>query len=144
MVFSSSSKHPSSTTAYPHVNKLLDSLHLLDSSSHSYTFTLPTSTTHISPQTTPTIVPALPPISPLLPSSSVSSDALPLLPQDAVATSSHLQQFSAVRQLTGDLHKTKSRHPKRPQPSPGEAGTPSREWFTMLFVNRNTLNIMTR
>ena len=52
-----------------------------------------------------------------MPSSSVpsSSDALPLLPQDAVATSSHLQQSSVVRQLTRDLQK---KNPKRPQLPP--------------------------
>ena len=85
-----------------------------------------TSTAIVSPQTTPSIMPPLLPISSLLPPSSVasSSDTLPLLPQDAVATSSQLQQFSAVRQLT--LQKRKPRHPKRPQLSPGEAGTPTK------------------
>ena len=51
---------------------------------------------------------------------------LPLLPQDAVATSPHLQQYFAVRQLTHDLQLRKSRHPKRPQLLPGKAGTPVR------------------
>ena len=44
----------------------------------------------------------LPSISSLLPTAAQSSPSatLPLLPQDAVATSAHLQQFSAVCQLT--------------------------------------------
>ena len=70
-------------------------------------------------------MPPLPTTSPLLTSASVSSDAFSYLPQDAVAASSHLQQFSAVRQPTRDLQRIKPRHPKRPQLPPGEAGTPT-------------------
>ena len=58
--------------------------------------------------------------------SSLSSTTLPLLPQDAVATSPHFQQYSAVRQLTHDLQQKKPRHPKRPQLPHGEADTPFR------------------
>ena len=59
-------------------------------------------------------------------SSNTAPLPLPLLPQDAVTTSPHLQQYLAVRQLTHDLQLRKSRHPKRPQLPPGEAGTPVR------------------
>ena len=59
-------------------------------------------------------------------SSNTAPIPLPLLPQDAVATSPHLQQYSAVRQLTHDLQLRNPRHPKRPQLPPGEAGTPVR------------------
>ena len=99
--FDMPSQYPPSTTAYPHLNHLLDCLHLLDASSPSSTFSL-SSTTIVSPQTTSSIVRPLPPISSPLPSFSVSSffDALPLLPRDAVATSSHLQQFSAESQCS--------------------------------------------
>ena len=58
-----------------------------------------------------------------LPSSNTAALPLPLLPQDALATSPHLQQYSAVRQLTHDLQLRKPRHPKRPQLPAGEAGT---------------------
>ena len=58
------------------------------------------------------------------PPSSSNTAALPLLPQDAIAVSSHLQQYSAVRQLTHDLQQRKPRHPNRPQLPPGEAGSP--------------------
>ena len=106
MISFSSSQYAPSTTAYPHLNKWLDSLHLPDASLPSSTFFLPTFTAIVSPQMTPFIVPPLPPNSSLLPSSvSSSSNALSILPQDAVATSSHLQHFSAVRQLTRDLQK---------------------------------------
>ena len=126
MTSSSSSQYPSSTTAYPHLNKLLDYLLLPNASTHSFTFTLPTFAAIISPPTTPSISTPLPPISSQLPSSSASGDALSLLPQDAVATSSHLQQFSAVRQLSRDLQRITPRHPKRPQLPPCEAGTPTK------------------
>ena len=48
-------------------------------------------------------------------SSPVSSTKLPFFihPQDAVATSPHFQQHSAVRQLTRDLQQKKPKHPKR-------------------------------
>ena len=81
MPSSLSSQYPPSTTAYPHLNQLLDCLHLLDTSSPSSVSTHP-STTIVSPQATSSIVRPLPPICSLLPSFSVSSsfDALPLLP----------------------------------------------------------------
>ena len=49
-------------------------------------------------------------------SSPVSSTKLPFFihPQDAVATSPHFQQYSAVRQLTRDLQQKKPKHPRRP------------------------------
>ena len=53
----------------------------------------------------------MPPISSLLP---CATQPLTLLPQDAVATSALLQQFSAVRQLTHNLQQRKPRHPKHP------------------------------
>ena len=49
-----------------------------------------------------------------------------LHPKDAVATSPNLQQYSAVRQLTGDLQKRKPRHPRRPQPPFDGIGPPVR------------------
>ena len=49
-----------------------------------------------------------------------------LHPKDAVATSPKLQQYSAVRQLTGDLQKRKPRHPRRPQPPFDGIGPPVR------------------
>ena len=71
----------------------------------------------------------LPPISSMLPSATFSpprSSSAPLsrLPEDAVATSSHYQKFSAVRKLTHDLQQQKLRYFKRPQLPPHEAGTP--------------------
>ena len=73
----------------------------------------------------------LPTISSLLPSATQSSISSPLslLPHDAGATSSHLQQFLAVRQLTRDLQQRKQRHPKRPQLPSGEAGSPTKKIF---------------
>ena len=70
----------------------------------------------------------LPPITSILPSATFSapqpsSTPLPLLPEEAVATSSHLQQYSAVRKLTRDLQLQKPRHPKQSQFPPGETGT---------------------
>ena len=49
-------------------------------------------------------------------SSPVSSIESPffLHPKDAVATSPHFQQYSAVRQLTRDLQQKKPKHPRRP------------------------------
>ena len=55
-----------------------------------------------------------------------SSASLPLLPEDAVSTSPHLQQFSSVRKLTRDLQQRKPRHPKRSQLALSEAGTPTK------------------
>ena len=51
---------------------------------------------------------------------SSSSSTLPLLPHDAVATTTALQHCSAVRELTAHLQLSKPRHPKRPQLPPGE------------------------
>ena len=72
---------------------------------------------------------ALLPLSSILPSTTCnspqcSSASVPLLPEDAVATSLHLQHSSAVRKLTRDLEHQKPRHLKRSQLSPGEAVTP--------------------
>ena len=39
--------------------------------------------------------------------------------------SSHLRQFSAVRQLTPSLQQRKPRHPNSPQVHLGEAGSPT-------------------
>ena len=84
----------------------------------------------------------------LSPSSSNTAPLhLPLLPQDAVATSPHLQQYSAVRQLTHNLQLRKPRHPKRHprHPSPGEAGTSVRRivhtsvYKQKLYQNNQTL-----
>ena len=102
----------------------------------SSTFTSPPSS--VSSATTTTSTSTLPPISSLqtsppihssssnLPPFSFSTTTLPLHPHNAVATSTHLQQYSAVRQLTDDLQQRKPRHPKSPQLPPGEAGTPVR------------------
>ena len=57
---------------------------------------------------------------------SMTESSLFLHPQDAVATSPNLQQYSAVRQLTGDLQKRKPRHPRRPQPPFDGIGPPVR------------------
>ena len=68
--------------------------------------------------TTPISSPALS-SSVISPVSSINS-SLFLHPKDAVATTPHFQQYSAVRQLTRDLQQKKPRHPKRPQlPSDG-------------------------
>ena len=47
------------------------------------------------------------------PISSIESSFF-LHPKDAVATSPHFQQYSAVRQLTRDLQQKKPKHPRRP------------------------------
>ena len=79
--------------------------------------------------TTTTATP-LPVLSPLQSSiqltPSMPESSLFLHPQDAVATSPNLQQYSAVRQLTGDLQKRKPRHPRRPQPPFDGIGPPVR------------------
>ena len=67
-----------------------------------------------------------------------SSAPLPLLPEDAAATSPHLQQISAVRQLTRDLQQRKPRHRKRPQLHPVEAGTPDRMVHTAEYKQKLT------
>ena len=104
------------------------------SSSTSSSTTLPT-VAYVTSLVSSTSAASLPPISsffntttltssPVL-SSSVSSPAssnstLFLHPKDAVATTPHFQQYSAVRQLTRDLQQKKPRHPRRPQlPSDG-------------------------
>ena len=121
--------------ASPLLNQLLDSLLPVPVSSTSSTFTLlplpissrdtPTTTTSYltstAVQTSPRPIQSS---SSTLTSSSSSTTTLPLLPQDAVATSSYLQQYAAVRQLTNDLQQKKPRHPKCPQLPPGEEGTP--------------------
>ena len=55
-----------------------------------------------------------------------ASASLPLLPEYVVATSSHLQQLSAVRKLPRDLHQQTPRHTKQPQLPLGEADTPTK------------------
>ena len=66
---------------------------------------------------------------------------LPLLPQDAVATSAHLEQVSAVRQLTRDFQQLKPRHPKRPQLLPVEADSPTKRSVQTGVYNRNSPSI---
>ena len=129
MTTSSSSQYSFPTTAYPHLNKLLDSLHLPNVLPHSSIFTLPTTAAIVSRHTTPSIGPSLH-CCPLLLS-------LPLLAQDVLATSSHLQQFSAIRQLTRDLQKVKPRHPKRPQLAPSEAGAPTKRIVHTVVYKQN-------
>ena len=62
---------------------------------------------------TPSVPPPFPVFSSI--SSPVPEINLPFFihPQDAVATSPHFQQHSAVRQLTRDLQQKKPKHPKR-------------------------------
>ena len=68
-----------------------------------------------------------------------ASASLPLLPEDAVATSSHLQQFSAVRKLTRDLQQQGPRYPIQPKLSPCEAGTPTKRIvFTAVYKQKFT------
>ena len=129
------SSYPPSTVANPLLNQLLDPLMTLPVSSTASTFTLTsmpvsscdaaTTTTSlpVSSATANTSTSTLPLISSLvtaavqtssspihssssnLPPSSSNTAALLLLPQDAVATSPHLQQHSAACQLTHDLQK---------------------------------------
>ena len=47
-------------------------------------------------------------------SSASSNKSFFIHPKDAVATSPHFQQYSAVRQLTRDLQQKKPKHPRRP------------------------------
>ena len=68
----------------------------------------------------------MPPIVALLPTADLLFAPLPLLLQDAVATSSHLQKFSPVRQLFRDLQQQKPRHRKRLQLPLGDAGSYAR------------------
>ena len=171
------SPHPPSTVAYHLLNQLLDSLMPLPVSSTASTFTLTsmpvssgdaaTTTTSlpVSSATATIHTSTLPPISSLIaaavqtsssPNHSSSSNlhpssskttALPLLPQDAVATSPHLQQYSAVRQITHDLQLRKPRHPKPPQLPPDEVGTPVRRivhtavYIQQLHQNNQTLKL---
>ena len=125
-----STPYPSSTLQYPHLDQMLDSRMSATVSSTSSTFTLPTSTVisnSLSSNTIPFSWP-LPPIWSVLPTATQSSTSLPLplLPHDAVATSAHLQQFSAIRQLTRILQQRKPRHPERQHLPPGEAGSPTK------------------
>ena len=112
---------PPSTLAYSHLNQMFHSFLSAPVSSTSTTFTLPT-TAVISTVSADTISFSSPLVSfsSILPSDTQSSGPAPLslLPQDAVATLPHLQQFSAVRQLSRDLQQRKLRHPKRPQLRP--------------------------
>ena len=152
------SSYPPSTVAYPLLTQLLGPFMPVTVSSTSSTFTLPppsvssgdTATTTTSTSTLPSISYLMstavqtspPPIqssSSNLPSSSSSTITLPLLPPDALATSSHLQQHSAVRQLTNDLQQRKPRHPKRSQLPPGEAGIPIRR-IVQTAVYKHKLN----
>ena len=140
------SDYPSSSLAYPLLNQLLDSLLPFPVSSTSSTFTLSTMDTSSSLSVASSFVsstsPLQPPPSSLLvtptPSLQIpvlsslphpvlmTASTLPLHPQDAVATSPNLQQYSAFRQLTHDLQIKKQRHPRRPQlPSHGN-GPPVR------------------
>ena len=68
-----------------------------------------------------------------------SPTLFPRLSQDAVATSPHLQQFSAVRQLIRDLQQRTPRTPKRPHLPPVEAGWPSRR-MVQTSVYKQKLN----
>ena len=61
---------------------------------------------------------------------------LPLHPQDAVATSPNLQQYSAVRQLTNDLQIKKPRHSKRPQLSNGNGPPVRRLVHTVVYKQK--------
>ena len=61
---------------------------------------------------------------------------IPLHPQDAVATSPNLQQFSAVRQLTHDLQIQKPRHPKRPQLPHGNGPPARRLVHTVVYKQK--------
>ena len=74
-------------------------------------------------------------------SSLVSSIESPffLHPKDAVATSPHFQQYSAVRQLTRDLQQKKPKHPRRP-PLPSDViGKPVRR-LVHTVVYKQKLN----
>ena len=89
---------------------------------------------------------ALPPKSSVVPSATFSaplfsSASLPLLPEHDAATSSLLQQNSAVRKLTRDLLQQKPRHPKQPQIPPGELAHPQTASSTQLCTNRQYTNI---
>ena len=141
------SDYPPSSLAYPLLNQLLDSLLPFPVSSTSSTFTLSTmdtssslsvaspsyvsstSTLQSPPSallvtTTPSL--QLPVLSSLPPPALMTAPTLSLHPQDAVATSPNLQQYSAVRQLTNDLQIKKPRHPRRPQLPPDRIGPPVR------------------
>ena len=134
------SDYPPSTLAYPLPYQLLDSFLPFPVSSTSSTFTLSTmdtpSSLSVASLVSSTSTVQSPPSSSLL--ATTTSLPLPVLssslqipvvmtdptlsihPQDAVATSPNLQQYSAVRQLTNDLQIKKPRHLRRPQlPSDG-------------------------
>ena len=110
--------------------------------STSSTFTQPTSTVifTVSANTISSTSP-LPLISSMVPGATQSSPSapLPLLPQDAVVISRHLQQLSAVRQVTRDLQQRKPRHPKRSQLPPGGTGSPIKQ-IVHTAVNKQKLN----
>ena len=125
----SSTPYPPSTLAYPHLSQMLESLFSAPVSSTLSTFTQPTTTvmSTVSANTSPSSS-TLPPTSSLLSGANFrathsSSAPPPFLPGEAVATSPHLHEFSAARQLTHDLQQGKPRHRKSPQLPPGETGT---------------------
>ena len=65
---------------------------------------------------------------------------LPLLPQDAFATSAHLHQFSAIA-ISANIQQRKPRHPKRPQLPPRETGTPTKRIVhTAVYKQKLTQN----
>ena len=145
-----SHRHPPSTVAYPILTQLLDSLPgqcLL----HRQPSPCRRRPSHLQQPLHPLCRPSLlscrplckllPPFRSRVPVSSTTT--LPLLPQDAFATSPHLQQYSAIRQLTHDLQERKPRHPKRPQLPPGEAGTPVRRIVHTAEYEKNLLQYNT-
>ena len=79
-------------------------------------------------------------ISPVLSSisSPVSSIESPffLHPKDAVATSPHFQQYSAVRQLTRDVQQKKPKHPRRPSLPSDVIGKPIRRLVHTVFYKQ--------
>ena len=159
------SSYPPSTLAYPHLNQLLDSLLPISVSSNSSTFTLSsvadssplpaasldssTRSDQLPPITnllTTTAAITLPVLSPLQSSTQLrapmTESPIFLHPKDAVATSPSLQQYSAVRQLTGDLQKRKPRHPRRPQPPLDGIGPPVRRLVhTAVYKQKFAQNI---
>ena len=116
--FSSSIPYPASTTAYPLLNRQLDSyswcrfFKCFNFCIASVHYNIGFSVLHYE-----VVFFSAAPISSLPsgqhPSNSTSSTSspLPLVPLDAVTTSSHLQQHSAVRQLTRELQRRKPQTP---------------------------------
>ena len=137
---SSSTLYAPSTLAYPHLNQMLDSLPSGPVSSTSSTFNLPTSChfycvchCHVFLFNTAAIISFMPSAT-----QTPSSPSLALLPEDAVATTVHLQQFSAVRQQTRDLQQRETRHPPiRHNCLMVKLAHPHNELFTQLFIKPN-------